>query len=72
MVIERGHNCVLVRGASRFSDMSFLRKVLIPNRFLIRTVFVPKGCFSERFLFRKVFTPKIRNKTFRNKNHSEK
>ena len=42
------------------------------ERFLFRTVFVPKGCFSERFLFRKVFLRKFGMKTFWNKHHSEK
>ena len=42
------------------------------ERFLFRTVLIPNIFCSERLFFPKGFTPKIRNKTFRNKNHSEK
>ena len=53
-------------GTVRYSDVSFLRTVFIPN-VLFRKVFIPKGRFSELFLvlwserliIRKVIAPKI-------------
>ena len=62
-----------VLGAGRYSDVSFLWKIFIPNGFysegfLFRKVFFfSKGFYSERLLLRKFGI-----KTFRNKNHSEK
>ena len=60
--IYRAAMHTLCSGAGRYFNVSFLRKVFIPNgfyseRFLFRNVLFPKG-----FLFRRVFTPKIRNK----------
>ena len=76
MVIERGHNCVLVRGASRYSDVSLLRKVFIPKGFyfewfLFRKVVFPKGFYSERFLLQKFGIKPFGIKTIRRNNRSD-
>ena len=54
-------------GTVRYSDVSFLRTVFIPNGFF-RKFFIPKGFYSERSFLRTVFSPLIR-KAYNPKGH---
>ena len=53
---------ISMSGAGRYSDVSFLQTVFIPNGF------IPKDLYSERSFLRTVFSPLIR-KAYNQKGH---